>query len=209
LDAAAVPVKVGLAIVGDDESTGPPAPVAVPARPAATPAPKPVMPAIGRPVPFVSVTDDGVPSAGATSVGELESTSEPVPVELVAPLPPLETDRGFCRVIELNVGEGYVWASAIAGTIRAVRRSFFMGLISGDGHYAVVVPNNTFRCGGLSGQVCSPSCAENGVELREWHRAKCNLPVLNLLYRHGFITRDRLRKAVYFTHNYQFPTANQ
>ena len=38
----------------------------------------------GRPTAFVSVTDVGVPRAGATSVGELASTTAPVPV--AAPL---------------------------------------------------------------------------------------------------------------------------
>lgn len=60
----------------------------------------------GRPLAFVNVNEDGVPNAGATSVGEVESTIEPEPVELVEPVPPLSTVSGFCRVIELNLGDG-------------------------------------------------------------------------------------------------------
>jgi hypothetical protein len=42
-------------------------------------------------VQFVSVPEDGVPSAGVTSDGEVERTTEPEPVEVVAPVPPLPT----------------------------------------------------------------------------------------------------------------------
>ena len=35
--------------------------------------------------------DVGVPSTGVTSVGLVESTTEPVPVEVVTPVPPLAT----------------------------------------------------------------------------------------------------------------------
>jgi hypothetical protein len=61
---------------------------------------------MGSPVPLVSVTADGVPRFGVTNVGEVARTSAPAPVELVAPLPPLETESGFCSVMELNVGDG-------------------------------------------------------------------------------------------------------
>jgi hypothetical protein len=65
---------------------------------------------------------------GVVSVGELERTTEPVPVDVVAPVPPFAAVSGFCSVRLLNVGEGYVWASAIAGAIRAARMIFFMDL---------------------------------------------------------------------------------
>ena len=43
--------------------------------------PVPVRPVeIGRPVAFVSVTDDGVPSAGVISVGDVANTMLPEPV---------------------------------------------------------------------------------------------------------------------------------
>ena len=42
--------------------------------------PSPVMPAIGRPVAFVSVRADGVPRFGVVKVGEVPKTSAPVPV---------------------------------------------------------------------------------------------------------------------------------
>ena len=51
------------------------------ARAVRTPVPVPVRPVeIGRPVAFVSVTDDGVPSAGLTSVGDVARTMLPEPV---------------------------------------------------------------------------------------------------------------------------------
>jgi len=49
----------------------------------------PVTPVVsGRPVAFVSVAEDGVPSAGVTSVGLVLRTTEPLPVDDVAPVPP-------------------------------------------------------------------------------------------------------------------------
>lgn len=54
----------------------------------------PVTPVVnGRPVAFVRVADDGVPSAGVTSVGLFERTTFPVPVDVVTPVPPLATGR--------------------------------------------------------------------------------------------------------------------
>jgi hypothetical protein len=52
-----------------------------------------VPPSIGSPVAFVKVPLEGVPKAGVTSVGLLESTTEPVPVDDVTPVPPLATGR--------------------------------------------------------------------------------------------------------------------
>ena len=69
-----------------------------------TPAP----PVNGNPVPFVSTTDEGVPSAGITSVGEVERTTEPLPVEVVVPVPPCETVMGIVGVTELNVASPVV-----------------------------------------------------------------------------------------------------
>ncbi len=58
-------------------------------RKVATPAASPLTPVeIGRPVPLVRVTDDGVPRAGVTSVGDVESTIEPVPVTVFASVTP-------------------------------------------------------------------------------------------------------------------------
>jgi hypothetical protein len=49
----------------------------------------PVTPVVkGKPVAFVSVTDAGVPRIGVTKVGEVDSTLEPVPVDVVTPVPP-------------------------------------------------------------------------------------------------------------------------
>jgi len=44
-------------------------------------------------VQFVRVPEDGVPRAGVTSVGEVERTTEPEPVEVVTPVPPEATAR--------------------------------------------------------------------------------------------------------------------
>ena len=53
----------------------------VPARPVDT----------GNPVTFDMTPETGVPSAGETNVGKLERTTEPAPVEVVTPVPPLAT----------------------------------------------------------------------------------------------------------------------
>lgn len=43
------------------------------------------------PVMFVPINAEGVPSAGDTKVGLLDSTALPVPVDVVTPVPPLAT----------------------------------------------------------------------------------------------------------------------
>jgi hypothetical protein len=45
----------------------------------------------GNPVQEVRVPEDGVPNAGVTSVGEVDSTLLPEPVEVVTPVPPAST----------------------------------------------------------------------------------------------------------------------
>ena len=42
-------------------------------------------------VPVLKLPDVGVPSKGVTSVGDVDKTTEPVPVEVVTPVPPLAT----------------------------------------------------------------------------------------------------------------------
>ena len=67
--------------------------VAAPVPPLAT-GRVPVTPVVsGRPVALVSTPEVGVPSRGVTSVGLVESTVLPVPVEVVTPVPPLTTGR--------------------------------------------------------------------------------------------------------------------
>jgi hypothetical protein len=83
-----VPVNVGLA-----ERTVLPVPVEVvtPVPPCATGS-VPVTPVVkGKPVAFVNVADVGVPKTGVTSVGEVDNTVLPEPVEVVTPVPPLAT----------------------------------------------------------------------------------------------------------------------
>lgn len=70
----------------------------------ATPVPSPVTPVeIGSPVPFVSTTAEGVPRAGVTSVGEVASTTLPLPVVVAAlmavPLPDSMPVTDVVRVI--------------------------------------------------------------------------------------------------------------
>lgn len=70
-----------------------------------TPVPAPVKPVeIGRPVTFDITPDTGVPSAGETSVGKLERTTEPAPVEVVTPVPPLATFNVPLRTTAPDVG---------------------------------------------------------------------------------------------------------
>jgi hypothetical protein len=75
------------------ESTTDPEPVDVvtPVPPLAT-GKVPVTPVVsGKPVAFVSVPLVGVPKTGVTSVGEVERTTDPDPVDVVTPVPPLAT----------------------------------------------------------------------------------------------------------------------
>lgn len=57
-----------------------------------TPVPAPDKPVeTGRPVTFDMTPETGVPSAGDTKVGKLDRTTEPEPVLVVVPVPPLAT----------------------------------------------------------------------------------------------------------------------
>jgi len=87
--------RIGVTNVGDVLSTTEPEPVdvVVPVPPFKT-GRVPVTPVVnGKPVALVRTTDEGVPSAGVTSVGEVLSTTDPVPVEVVTPVPPFSTGR--------------------------------------------------------------------------------------------------------------------
>jgi serine protease inhibitor len=90
--------NAGVTSVGLVANTTAPEPVEVvaPVPPLATDN-VPVVPAtIGRPVAFVSVPEEGVPKAGVTKVGLVANTTAPEPVEVVAPVPPLATDKRTC-----------------------------------------------------------------------------------------------------------------
>jgi hypothetical protein len=54
----------------------------------------------GSPVALDSVTLTGVPSVGVTSVGLLDKTTEPEPVEVVVPVPPDVTGSAVPRTTE-------------------------------------------------------------------------------------------------------------
>ena len=47
----------------------------------------------GKPVALVNVADVGVPKTGVTKVGLVDNTTEPVPVLVVTPVPPLATAK--------------------------------------------------------------------------------------------------------------------
>lgn len=84
--------SVAVKISGDTLNTSDPVPVSLvtaaarlalvgEAKKVATFAPNPLTPVVmGKPVAFVRVADDGVPSAGVTSVGEVANTTAPLPV---------------------------------------------------------------------------------------------------------------------------------
>ena len=86
-------LRVGVVKVGELESTTAPLPVEVvlPVPPLAT-ASVPVTPVDnGKPVAFVNVAAEGVPRAGVVKVGDVASTTAPLPVDVVPPVPPLAT----------------------------------------------------------------------------------------------------------------------
>ena len=97
--------SIGVTNVGEVANTREPVPVSSVtavakfaelgvARNVATPDPRPLTPVeIGNPVALVRVPLVGVPSKGVTSVGDVESTTLPVPVEPVTPVPPFATGR--------------------------------------------------------------------------------------------------------------------
>jgi hypothetical protein len=65
--------------------------VAVPLPPLAT-GKTPVTPVVnGKPVKLVATPEVGVPKIGVTSVGLVDKTVAPVPVDVVTPVPPLAT----------------------------------------------------------------------------------------------------------------------
>jgi len=83
----------GVTKVGEVESTTAPEPVEVvtPVPPLATGS-VPVTPLDkGNPVALVNVTEVGVPRTGVTSVGLVDNTVLPEPVDVVTPVPPLLT----------------------------------------------------------------------------------------------------------------------
>jgi hypothetical protein len=76
--------------------------VVAPVPPLATGNVPVVPPSIGNPVTLVITPLVGVPSAGVTKVGLLDSTTLPVPVEAVTPVPPLAT--GKVPVVPPSIG---------------------------------------------------------------------------------------------------------
>ena len=85
-------------------TTGAPAEPMLTARAVATPVPKPATPVeIGKPVALVSVAEVGVPKIGVTKVGLVFSTTEPVPVDVVTPVPPDRTGSALVRFSVVSV----------------------------------------------------------------------------------------------------------
>lgn len=125
--------KLGVTKVGDVAKTTSPLPVTDNPKADATPVPKPVIPVdTGRPVPCVRTTEEGVPNAGVTKIGELSvgvvaNTMLPdpetvVPRAVATPVPkpakPVDTgnpvvlvrmpDNGVPKTGAVNVGEEMV-----------------------------------------------------------------------------------------------------
>lgn len=135
LVAVAAP-STGVTSVGDVAKTRDPEPVSSVttvlrfalegvARNVATPAAKPEMPVeTGSPVQFVSVPDVGVPRIGVTSVGDVASTTLPVPVvaATVRAVPPALTATIFEPLPE-SVGRSAKPASIDANSARTVAES--------------------------------------------------------------------------------------
>lgn len=87
--------RTGVVRVGLVDKTTLPVPVEVvtPVPPLAT-GKVPVTPVVkGNPVQLVKVPEEGVPKTGVTSVGLVDNTVLPDPVEVVTPVPPLATGK--------------------------------------------------------------------------------------------------------------------
>lgn len=85
--------KFGVVSVGLLDNTTFPEPVEVvtPVPPRETGRVPVVPPSIGSPVALVKVAEVGVPRIGVTSVGLVDNTLLPEPVDVVTPVPPLAT----------------------------------------------------------------------------------------------------------------------
>jgi hypothetical protein len=106
--------RAGVTSVGELANTSAPEPVSSDtaearlaedgvAKKVATPEPNPDTPVeIGSPVAFVRVAEEGVPSAGVTSVGELAKTKAPDPVSSVTAAAKLDED-GVARKVATPV----------------------------------------------------------------------------------------------------------
>jgi hypothetical protein len=94
LPVSSVTAEAKLAELGVPKKVATPAPKdVIPVPPLAT-GKVPVTPVVkGRPVRLVATPEAGVPNAGVTKVGLFDRTTEPVPVELVTPVPPFATGR--------------------------------------------------------------------------------------------------------------------
>jgi hypothetical protein len=79
----------------------------------------PVTPVVrGNPVALVRLMADGVPRAGVTRVGDVLSTLDPVPVEVVTPVPPFAT--GSVPVTPVVRGNPVALVSVHAGGVQGV-----------------------------------------------------------------------------------------
>ena len=73
-------------------------------------------------VQLLKLPDDGVPKTGVTKVGEVDKTTEPVPVEDVTPVPPLATGSAVPDQVTANVPRvvrGLPDTDKIVGTVIA------------------------------------------------------------------------------------------
>ena len=106
LVAVATP-KLGVTNVGELERTLLPEPVDVvtPVPPFATGKIPETPDVSGNPIAFDKTTEDGIPKAGVTKVGELLRTTDPLPVDVVTPVPPDAT--GSVPVVNAEVEVAY------------------------------------------------------------------------------------------------------
>ena len=116
--------RIGVTSVGDVDSTVLPEPVEVvtPVPPFATGRVPvtcvvrltvPDRALVGYPVQLVRVPEVGVPRTGVTSVGDVDSTVLPEPVEVATPVPPLATGNGVVRVADPIAATGVYVAACV------------------------------------------------------------------------------------------------
>ena len=145
------------------------------ARKVDTPVPRPDTPVlIGRPVALVSTPEVGVPSKGATSVGVLLRTTEPVPVDVVVPVPPEVTGSDEASVSEVRcVMPSTTWVALLnttmdlpAGTAMPVPVAFFTVMVSAQ----VLLMKYSFS---MAGTMRSRAPAVVPIRLSRRFRAVC------------------------------------
>ena len=69
---------------------------------------------IGKPVALVNVADVGVPKIGVTSVGLVDKTFDPEPVDVTTPVPPLATGNvPEISAVEISIASQAVFVPSL------------------------------------------------------------------------------------------------